>query len=347
MTMPDSAYHSLREQIQGILSEGQLHSRKATDWEKVETYWQVGDALLGHISAQPRADYGKQVIPNLGKDLALSTTLLWDVLRFRRLVTILHPRGELTWSHYKRLIYLPSQDQFRFYERQADRGRWSVRQLEDAIRAGTYGAAATQPLAVPLDQDPDAGQPALRPRFGPLHVYQTRLSKAPRSADLYLDLGFGMTDRVDLTGIDDPRPDLLVTSHRHPDGRYTFSLVPRGTRRYTYVAWPQRIIDGDTLVAVADPGLGHQTTALRFRLRGIDAPELSLLAGRNARTFVTDALAQVEFVIVTTYSTDNFGRYLVDVRYLPGEADPDVVRAKGVYLNRQLLDERLAWRYPR
>ena len=46
-----------------------------------------------------------------------------------------------------------------------------------------------------------------------------------------------------------------------------------------------------------------------------------------------------------THRTDSFGRYLFDLRYLPGETDADTVRAMGIYLNRQLLDERLARRF--
>ena len=103
-----------------------------------------------------------------------------------------------------------------------------------------------------------------------------------------------------------------------------------------------RIIDGDTFVGAADPGLGLAANDLRFRLRGIDTLELSTLAGRNARTFVHDVLGKVAFVIVRTHKTDNFGRYLADLRYLPGQPDPEIVRAQGIYLNRQLLDERLA-----
>lgn len=56
-------------------------------------------------------------------------------------------------------------------------------------------------------------------------------------------------------------------------------------------------------------------------------------------------LSQVEFVVIATHRTDTYGRYLADLRSLPGEPDPEVVRAKGVYLNRMLLDERLARRY--
>ena len=55
----------------------------------------------------------------------------------------------------------------------------------------------------------------------------------------------------------------------------------------------------------------------------------------------------MSFVVITTHRTDTYGRYLTDVRYLPGEADPVVVCRKGRYLNRELLEQRLAKRYVR
>lgn len=206
--MPNATYHSLREQIQSLLSEGKVQVKQAGEAQKTETYWHIGDALLAHVQGQPRADY-----------------------------------GELSWSHYRRLIHLPTQAAFRFYLDLACDDSLSVRQLDEAIGADLFTTATTAPLAVPLDQDPFDGRP------------------------------------------------------------------------------------------------------LRFRLAGIDTPELSTLAGRNARDFTTEALTDLPFVIVRTFRTDDYGRYLVDVRYLPGETDPDVVRRKGIFLNRQLLEQRLARRY--
>ena len=69
--IPTVQYNALREHIQAILAEGQSHGRSATEWEKVATYWHIGDTLQTHISGQPRADYGQRIIPNLSKDLRL------------------------------------------------------------------------------------------------------------------------------------------------------------------------------------------------------------------------------------------------------------------------------------
>ena len=81
-------YRALREQIQGIISEGKIHTRQAGEWEKVETYWHIGDALISKIGGQPRAEYGRKIIRNLSKDIRLSKSLLWQILRFRRVLTI-------------------------------------------------------------------------------------------------------------------------------------------------------------------------------------------------------------------------------------------------------------------
>ncbi len=337
-------YCALREQIQGIISEGRIHTRQAGEWEKVETYWHIGDALISHIDGQPRAEYGRQIVGNLSKDIHLSQSLLWHILRFRRVLTILSAQRELGWSHIKEIIYRPSRDERRFYFSTAKRGRWSLRQLQKAIRDDLYGTTITHPFAVQPDQDPPAGRP-LRARFGEFHVYQIVPSGDPASDALYVDLGFHMTEHIDLIGLKDPAPDLLVTSKKRRDGTYTFTNCPPQTRRHTYVGWPHRIVDGDTLIGVADCGLDHHTWPLRWRLRGIDTPELGTLAGQNAKDFVVDVLSQVSFVVISTSKTDNYGRFLVDLKYLPGESDPVVVRTNGTYLNRQLLTQRLATRW--
>jgi len=42
--MPSTAkYHARREQIEAILTEGHGQQRQASQWEKVDTYWHIGD----------------------------------------------------------------------------------------------------------------------------------------------------------------------------------------------------------------------------------------------------------------------------------------------------------------
>jgi len=356
----DSQYPALRAHVEAILSEGKTLTRQAGEGSRLETYWHIGDALNSHIGGSERAEYGQQVVVRLSRDLAMTPVLLWDILLFRRTMPALptlHARELLSWTHFRRLIRLPTQAQRRFYQGRAADERWSVRQLEQAIRADAYTQDTSQPWAVPPDEDPSAGRP-LKPAFGHLHTYRLVQSGHPADPSLCLDLGFHVTCAVDLSDLEAPRPGAIVSVRPdtpHPDASphtpypipQTLHLRPANTGRYTYVAWVERVVDGDTLIAVVDLGLGHFTRPLRFRLRGIDCPELSTQAGRNARDFVETALGQVEFIVLATHRTDTYGRYLADVRYLPGESAPELVRTRGTYLNGQLLQEHLAVRYLR
>ena len=80
-------------------------------------------------------------------------------------------------------------------------------------------------------------------------------------------------------------------------------------------------------------------------MRGIDTAELYTQAGREARAFVEQALADAPTVVVSTRRTDSYGRYLADVKYLAGEARPAAILERGTYLNGQLLREKLARRH--
>lgn len=338
--MPTPTYHALREQLEQLLVEGRVSHKQAAEWGKVETYWHLGDALHAHLEGQPRAEYGQQVVLDLSSDLGLSQSLLWDLLRFRRCLPTLATYGELGWSHIRETLSLPSQDQRRFYLQAANQHHWSVRQLREAIQTDHFGGVTDAPLAVSDDDDAAAAVPLL-PRLGSLYTYRVRSTPEGRRC---LDLGFHIHWSPPIPALRQCDAGAIVTIP--PD---TDMLVPRrsGTRMWTYVAQVERVIDGDSFVATVHPGFDHFLPGQRIRLNGIDCPELYTLAGRTARDFVRHALDAVDFVVLTTFRTDTYGRYLADVLYLPGTSDPLVVRRKGIYLNRQLLDERLARRYLR
>ena len=237
--LPKAEYHALREQIQGILSEGKVHSSQAGDWEKVQTYWYVGDSLISHIDGQPRADYGEKIVSNLSKDLHLSNSLLWDIMRFRRLLTILPTYRELTWSHFREVIHLPNRDQRFYYLRAANRSSWSIPQLREAIAADTYGHVISQPLVVAPDQDPRRKRP-LRARFGEFHTYRTVASGNPASEQIFLDLGFHMTRHLEPGSL----PDTLIGVADLGLGLQTWPLRPAPARhRHTRAQHPRRTLN--------------------------------------------------------------------------------------------------------
>ena len=339
-------YDTLLEHVRAVLAEAGDHSRQAGERAKVDTYWHVGDAIYVHLQGRAeRAAYGQQIIHNLSKDIALPQSTLHDIVRFRRTFTILSTSRELAWSHYRVLIRLPRVDQRRFYERLAHEQAWSVRDLEAHIGAGEWQHAVGAPLAVDPGEDPFAGHP-LRARRGELYTYRV-LTDPGAAAPTHLDLGFQIQRATDLSHLPGLRAGQVVTSERTAAGRYHLRANPgRRPKLWTYRARIDRVVDGDTLVATVDLGFDLRTPQ-RLRLRGIDTPERGFTAGQRARDYVVEALTDAGEVVVSTTRTDRYGRYVADVFYLPGETDPWVVLSEGVYLNRRLLEERLARRYLR
>ncbi|MBW1809344.1 MAG: thermonuclease family protein, partial [Deltaproteobacteria bacterium] len=110
---------------------------------------------------------------------------------------------------------------------------------------------------------------------------------------------------------------------------------------FHYPAELLRVIDGDTITVRID--LGFKTFREEtIRLRGIDTPELRTEEGKEARQFVVEALETVKGLVVRTYKTDVYGRYVGDVFYDELLEDKDQVFAKGRFLNQVLLDAELA-----
>jgi micrococcal nuclease len=84
---------------------------------------------------------------------------------------------------------------------------------------------------------------------------------------------------------------------------------------YIYKASLIRVVDGDTVDLIID--LGFDTSRHeRFRLYGIDAPEVRTAAGKEAKAWLEDALMPLEPIYVQTIQLstkakrDKYGRFL-------------------------------------
>jgi micrococcal nuclease len=84
---------------------------------------------------------------------------------------------------------------------------------------------------------------------------------------------------------------------------------------YIYKAELIRVVDGDTVDLIID--LGFDTSRKeRFRLYGIDAPEMNTLAGKASKAWLWEALQPLEPIYVQTIQLetkakrDKYGRFL-------------------------------------
>lgn len=118
---------------------------------------------------------------------------------------------------------------------------------------------------------------------------------------------------------------------------------------YIYKAEVRKVIDGDTLRLRIDVGF-HSELTLTVRLRGINTSEMDRknkpsangTRAERAKAYIQKIMASVPFVVVKTYQTDIYGRYIADVFYHPKLEDVRDVAMTGVYLNEELLRQGLA-----
>ncbi len=265
-----NTYSVLRDEIAQILSAGKERARQAVEREKARTYWEVGGLLQAHLLVnKDRAGYGKQVIPRLAKAVGVGERILYESLRFHRTFPILHARAELTWAHYRTLMKIPGEADRYFFAQEANRLGWSSRELALQIQAGSLTAEGEE------RKQPERGT-ELQAKRGRLFTY--RLIEAPSGRGLRLDLGFGILLEWPLDRLNKPQEGTFVESVREPgDGEPEYRLrAVRGKRAafYSYRAYVDRVIDGDTLWLDVDCG---------FRV--VEPAKSTAERDRHARTF--------------------------------------------------------------
>ena len=106
-------------------------------------YWQIGRRVRQDILKEQRADYGKQIVSALGRQLAVEFGRGFDEKSLRHMIRFAEAfadenivsalRRQLTWTHFKRLIYLDDSLKRDFYAEMCRIERWSTRALERKI----------------------------------------------------------------------------------------------------------------------------------------------------------------------------------------------------------------------
>jgi len=121
------------------------------------TYWEIGRRIVElEQRGESRAEYGKQIIERLAKDLGdrfgrgFQKTNLFQMRAFYlayphleqglspEIFQTLSGKFPLPWSHYVKLLSVKSPEARAFYEAEALRGGWSVRQLSRQINTQYY-----------------------------------------------------------------------------------------------------------------------------------------------------------------------------------------------------------------
>ena len=130
------------EQIVGILETARRRAYAAVNFAMVEAYWEVGRDIVRQQGGEVRAEYGEALIDLLSKRLTerFGKGFTRANLRNMRQFYLAFPirdalRSELSWTHYRRLMRIPSEESRLWYMNECAESNWSTRQLERQIDA--------------------------------------------------------------------------------------------------------------------------------------------------------------------------------------------------------------------
>jgi len=118
----------------------------------VRLYWSIGERIRKDILASKRAAYGEQIVEALSRRFSeeygggFSRPNLFHMIRFaetlqdREIVYALS--RQLSWTHFRQIIYLADPLQREFYTQMCRLERWSTRTLQDKIQGMLYERTA-------------------------------------------------------------------------------------------------------------------------------------------------------------------------------------------------------------
>ena len=152
----DSDYQQLVSNITSLWHQAKENAICAVNTELLDANWQTGKYIVEfEQDGKVRAEYGKQLLVNLAKDLTLlngkgfnRTNLTYMrklYLAFPKCGTLSH---KLTWSHYYEILKCDEPLEMQFYLKQCIKEGWKVRELKRQMKSALF-----QRLALSTDKE--------------------------------------------------------------------------------------------------------------------------------------------------------------------------------------------------
>ena len=143
---------ALLSDIRLLIESARVRAAAAVNSEMVTLYWSIGERIRKDILASERAAYGEQIVDALSRRLSeeygrgFSRPNLFHMIRFAETFPdreIVYPLSrQLSWTHFRQIIYLADPLQREFYTQMCRLERWSTRTLQGKIQGMLYERTA-------------------------------------------------------------------------------------------------------------------------------------------------------------------------------------------------------------
>lgn len=144
--------NSLFDSISQLIEQSRQHVAQSVNATLTALYWQVGRHINTDLLQNNRAEYGKQTIATLPRQLTAVYGKGWSekqLLHCVRLAGVFPDesilsavRRELSWTHLRMLIYMDEPLKRDFYIEMCRLEKWSSRQLQERIQSMLYERTA-------------------------------------------------------------------------------------------------------------------------------------------------------------------------------------------------------------
>lgn len=333
-------YRKLIADIRKEMEHGLKRVEELLERQKVLSYWAIGRRINTYLKTHqmPPGTIGS-LYDELSRDLEMHGRTLWQCEQFFRYFPKFKPDKDLKWTHYRYLLNIPDAIQ-----RQA----WIAR-----IKKEKINTTQLRLMLMPAGATDDLPAFDLKnPTRGKLYTYRLLRAGEVENFDVpwFVDIGFaGCVEAPAFSEARRRRPaskavldnKYLYTSQKI-DGIYGLKVSDaKVSDLFTFRGKVRRWADADTPIVLIDQGFGKWIIQ-RLRLNGIDAPEIDTLAGQRAKKWIENELKDAENLVIKTYKTDKWDRYLVDVFYLPKEKDLNRIASEGLWLNGRMVEAGVA-----
>lgn len=149
---PQAPATPLLADVRQLITAARQRVASAVNAELTLLYWHIGQRISTELLQGQRAEYGKQVMAELARQLTAEFGRGWSEQQLRHCMRLAEVfadlqilstvQRELSWSHLKALIYLDNPLQRDFYIELCKLERWSVRQLQERINSMLFERTA-------------------------------------------------------------------------------------------------------------------------------------------------------------------------------------------------------------
>jgi predicted nuclease of restriction endonuclease-like (RecB) superfamily len=139
-------------EIRSLIETSRAQVVQAVNSTLVMLYWRIGTRIRKDILGEERAEYGKQIVSSLSKQLVAAYGSGFSEKSLRRMIQfaevfpnhkiVASLMRQLSWTHFLELIPLKDELQREFYAEMCRVERWSVRTLREKIASVLYERTA-------------------------------------------------------------------------------------------------------------------------------------------------------------------------------------------------------------